>query len=142
MQSKPHPDAVEPPPSYEEAMASEAAASVAGPSRDVATAGTSKQQQQQQQQPYLPPSAVYDALLDQSHNPEQPIPSYADLNNQLGDLKLQTVEKEIIYSHDNVRLYFIAPDGRVSAASEPNTLIIGKIKGKFNYFFTIVLKKL
>lgn len=124
VQAKPHPDAVEPPPSYEEAMAAEAAP-VAGSSRDVQIPGTSKQNQ-----PYVPLSAVYDALLDQSHNVEKSAPSYAELNNQLGDLKLQTTEKEIIYSHDNVRLYFIAPDGRVSSSSEPNTLIIGKIKGE------------
>lgn len=129
MLSKPHPDAVEPPPSYEEAIAAERLPSTSSNNVDMQIPGTSRQNQ-----PYVPPSAAYDAVLVNACNAEEPAPSYADLNNQLGDLKIST-DKEILYSHDNVRLYFIAPDGRVSATLEPNTLIIGKIIGKSSYIY-------
>lgn len=137
-QVKDHPDSAVPPPSYEEAIASGPSTSTAGfqapsssttagfkpPSPHIpATASVSPPPPV-----YQPASASIDVNL---HN--NPASSFAELNAQLGEMRVSG-NREIIYSHNNVRLYFIAPDGRVSATSEPDTLIIGRIEGTSNLF--------
>ncbi|CAG2053846.1 unnamed protein product [Timema podura] len=52
--------------------------------------------------------------------------TYEELGAALQHLKVETNAEtaQILYSHDNVRVYFISPDGSVTATSEPDTLKI------------------
>ncbi|KAF5269372.1 hypothetical protein FQA39_LY08764 [Lamprigera yunnana] len=59
--------------------------------------------------------------------------TYSDLAMALNDLPIEDEDvarsANIIYSHDNVQLYFILPDGSVSKTSEPKVLNIFLIPG-------------
>lgn len=52
--------------------------------------------------------------------------TYSDLAMALNDLPVENATRpaQLIYTHDNVQLYFISPDGSVSRTSEPNELNI------------------
>lgn len=76
-----------------------------------------------------PPS--YDEAISSS---EEEIPrTYNDLATALQELSVdpnQKMHEEIIYTHDNVRLYFISPSGEVLSTREPQTLTISLVEGK------------
>lgn len=61
----------------------------------------------------------------------QPLLTYYDLGVALQDLKVETGAEtaELVYIQENVRIYFISPDGTVSAPSEPETLRIVQLEG-------------
>jgi hypothetical protein len=64
-------------------------------------------------------------------------------------------DADILYKQDNVRVYFIAPDGNVSSLSNPLPLIIAQIQGNrfkallgetmlttiFNFCFKLKMQK-
>lgn len=43
-------------------------------------------------------------------------------------------DAEVIFAYDNVRLYFISPDGSVSSSSEPERMIIVHFSGMLNLY--------
>jgi hypothetical protein len=57
--------------------------------------------------------------------------TYYDLGVALQELKVETGAEtaELLYVQENVRIYFISPDGTVSAPSEPETLQIIQLEG-------------
>lgn len=57
--------------------------------------------------------------------------TYHDLSIALRELKVETGAEtaELIYIQENVQIYFISPDGTVSALSEPETLQIVQLEG-------------
>ncbi|KAK6635739.1 hypothetical protein RUM44_000993 [Polyplax serrata] len=79
--------------------------------------------------PYISPSMIHDPLL--LANLHNKMSDYSEVQNsdgneQEGDVKLAKNE-EILFHCDNVMLYFISPDGRVSSTSGPNVLIIARL---------------
>ena len=58
--------------------------------------------------------------------------TYYDLGVALQELKVETGAEtaELLYVQENVRIYFISPDGTVSAHLEPETLQIVQLEGK------------
>ncbi|XP_069696367.1 protein spartin [Periplaneta americana] len=63
-----------------------------------------------------------------------PLLTYHDLGVALQNLKVETGAQnaEIIYTQENVRMYFISPDGSVSAPSEPQVLQIAQLEDESN----------
>jgi hypothetical protein len=61
-----------------------------------------------------------------------PTSPYASVSNALNQIRLDKMiaDADILYKQENVRVYFIAPDGNVSSLSEPLPLIIARIQGK------------
>lgn len=72
-------------------------------------------------------------------SPSAPLHTYSELGAALQDLKVDTGAQtaEILYEHDNVRLYFISSDGSVVSASEPQTLKIVRLEGTVNLHFML-----
>lgn len=70
---------------------------------------------------------------------EEEIPrTYKDLATALQELSVdpnQRMHEEVIYTHDNVRLYFISPNGEVLSTREPQTLIISSVQSKIYFLF-------
>lgn len=56
---------------------------------------------------------------------------YAHLNNALNELKVETgaTSGNVLYVQENVRMYFISPDGQVGSLSDPTALTIAQIQG-------------
>jgi hypothetical protein len=82
----------------------------------------------QLQLPADPPS------YEEATSPTSP---YASVSNALNQIRLDKMiaDADILYKQDNVRVYFIAPDGNVSSLSNPLPLIIAQIQGNtFNAF--------
>ncbi|RZF32840.1 hypothetical protein LSTR_LSTR009391, partial [Laodelphax striatellus] len=59
------------------------------------------------------------------------IMTYQQLGDALNNLKVETAMQsaQVIYTHDNVQLYFISHDGVVSSSSEPSVLRILQLEG-------------
>lgn len=59
--------------------------------------------------------------------------TYSELAAALSDMKVQQtnseVDTKVIYVHDDVRLYFISPDGSVTQTLEAETLTIALLSG-------------
>lgn len=78
------------------------------------------------------PPPTYEEAISRSNSVSSYIPrTYTDLANALNDLQIESTNTpaEIIYSHDDVSLYFISPDGTVTQTSEPQTLNIAVVPG-------------
>lgn len=93
---------VEPPPSYEEAMA-------------------------------ISPTADTQSLLQCSRETTTScLPqTYSELGEALQNLKIETKMQsvQVIFKVENVQIYFITPDGRVSAPSKPSQLRVIELEG-------------
>lgn len=77
--------------------------------------------------PAPPPS--YDEAMSNASNA---VPkTYGELASALQAMKIEESNNPstVIYSHDNVKLYFILPDGTVVSTTENLTLIIGIVEG-------------
>jgi hypothetical protein len=61
----------------------------------------------------------------------QSLLTYHDLGVALQEMKVETGAEtaQLIYVQENVRIYFISPDGSVSTPSEPETLQIVHLEG-------------
>lgn len=101
---------VEPPPSYEEAISSPSYTPVQSPSAACSLSSESS----------LGPSH------SRSLSPNSLPLTCSELGEALRSLKVETGAQsaQVIYSVDSVRLYFISPNGIVSAPSQPNQLRI------------------
>lgn len=79
----------------------------------------------------LPPPAppTYDEAIG-GQNPSQP-QTYVDLATALDNLTVENVrsDAEVIYTQENVRLFFISPTGEVTATSQGHILRIAIIEG-------------
>jgi hypothetical protein len=62
----------------------------------------------------------------------RPLLTYYDLGVALEELKVETGAEtaELLYAQENVCIYFISPDGTVSAPLEPEILQIVQLGGK------------
>jgi spartin len=70
--------------------------------------------------------------------------TYNDLANALEHMTVKsnvTMEAEVMYMYENVKLYFISPDGEVSSTLKPQTLKITLVESNnyFKYMFFCVL---
>lgn len=103
---------LEPPPSYEEAISSPSYSPLHSPLGACSLSSISSSG----------PSHAYSRSLSPT---SQPL-TYCELGEALRNLKVETGAQsaQVIYSFDNVRLYFISPSGTVSAPSQPNQLRI------------------
>ncbi|XP_018331959.1 protein spartin [Agrilus planipennis] len=76
------------------------------------------------------PPPLYDDVV----GPEtQPTQMYQEITSAAHNLAndIQSAEAtEVIYSYDNVKLYFISPDGTVCQTSQPQQMIIGLVESK------------
>lgn len=100
----------EPPPSYEEAISSPSYTSLQSPSGACSLSSISSSG----------PSHMHSRSLSPNSLPL----TYSELGEALRNLKVETGAQsaQVIFSFDNVRLYFISPNGIVSAPSQPNQL--------------------
>lgn len=103
---------MEAPPSYEEAIAS---------SPSLSPSWT----------PSLTPGSSHQAFPHSSFSPSTPPLTYSELGEALRNLKVETCTQsaQVIFTFNNVRIYFISPNGHVSAPSEPNQLRILQLEG-------------
>lgn len=76
----------------------------------------------------IPPPPTYEEAMASSSTRPQ---TYNELANALNNIEATSYSKnaEIIYTHDNVKMYYIAPDGNVLSTSEPQTLNILLVDG-------------
>lgn len=79
--------------------------------------------------PEAPPSydeAVYSPISDR-------ILTYQELGEALQNLKVETgaTSAELLLAIDNVRVYFISPNGTVTSGIESDTLHIARFEGKW-----------
>ncbi|XP_057661620.1 protein spartin [Diorhabda carinulata] len=75
-----------------------------------------------------PPS--YDEAMSSSES-ESP-KTYKDLATALQELSVdpnQKLQEEVVYTHENVRVYFISPNGEVLSTQQPETLTISLVQG-------------
>ncbi|XP_072386300.1 protein spartin [Diabrotica undecimpunctata] len=75
-----------------------------------------------------PPS--YEEAMS-STDDEGPV-TYKDLATALRDLSVdpnQNIQEEVVYTHDNVRVYFISPNGEVVSTLQPEVLTISLVRG-------------
>jgi hypothetical protein len=86
--------------------------------------------------PVAPPPPSYEEAMACVRPPGTeasscPLLTYYDLGVALQDLKVETGAEtaQLLYVQENVRIYFISPDGTVSAPSEPETLRIVQLEG-------------
>lgn len=67
--------------------------------------------------------------------------TYSELAAALKDIEVDRtnseVEAEIIYVHEDVKLYYITPDGSVTQTSEAETLTIALLSGMYLTVFVI-----
>lgn len=84
-----------------------------------------------------PPPPSYEEAMAGVRSPgakasSRPLLTYYDLGVALQELKVETGAEiaELLYVQENVRIYFISPDGTVSATLEPETLQIVQLEGK------------
>jgi hypothetical protein len=87
--------------------------------------------------PLVPPPPSYEEAMADVRSPgaeasSRPLLTYYDLGVALQELKVETGAEtaELLYIQENVRIYFISPDGTVSAPLEPETLQIVQLEGK------------
>lgn len=75
------------------------------------------------------PPSYEEAIANNSKLPQ----TYSELAAALNDMQVQQtnseVDAKVIYVHDDVRLYFISPDGSVTQTSEAETLTIALLSG-------------
>lgn len=70
------------------------------------------------------PPSYEEAMSSTSSSTELPR-TYTELAAALNQLKIEPPnDQELIYTHDNVRLYFISPNGEVTSTKQPQTLCI------------------
>jgi hypothetical protein len=86
-----------------------------------------------------PPSYEEAMACPRSHTDgasSQSLMTYHDLGLALQELKVETGAETVhlIYIQENVRIYFISPDGTVSTPSEPKTLQIAQLEGMLLIF--------
>ncbi|XP_066999747.1 protein spartin [Anabrus simplex] len=78
------------------------------------------------------PPPTYEEATSGSHTSISPssLQTYSDLGAALQNLKINTGAQSatILFAHDNVRVYFISPDGNVLSTSEPDTLYIVQLE--------------
>lgn len=80
--------------------------------------------------PAPPPS--YDEAMSMSSTSSGNAPrTYQELARALENMRIdeQNKQAEIIFICDNVKLYFISPDGSVTLSNEVQTLRIGTVEG-------------
>lgn len=89
--------------------------------------------------PVVPPPPSYEEAMACLRPPGAEASScrlltYYDLGVALQELKVETGAEtaELLYVQENVRIYFISPDGTVSAPSEPETLQIIQLEDGVN----------
>lgn len=90
--------------------------------------------------PEDPPS--YEEAIASASSDEERSMTYRELATALQDMSISTnqrMSEEIIYTHDNVRLYFISPNGEVLSTQLPETLRISLVQGKFEQFYLYVV---
>jgi hypothetical protein len=87
-------------------------------------------------EPLVVPPPSYEEAMACPRSPSaggssQPLLTYYDLGVALQELKVETGAEtaELLYRQENIRIYFISPDGTVSALSEPETLQIVQLEG-------------
>lgn len=88
------------------------------------------------------PPSYEEAIASASSDEEVPM-TYRDLATALQDISFspnQRMSEELIYMHDNVRLYFISPNGEVLSTQLPETLRILLVQGKFKCFLSHLFK--
>lgn len=80
--------------------------------------------------PEVPPPSYDEAMASSSSSETHP-KTYQDLAVALSNLHIESPNSnaEVIYTHNNVKLYFISPDGVVLSTSQPETLNIALIDG-------------
>lgn len=84
------------------------------------------------------PPSYEEAIASASSDEEVPM-TYRELATALQDLSIstdQSMSEELIYIHDNVRLYFISPNGEVLSTQLPETLRIALVQGKLKWFLS------
>lgn len=84
--------------------------------------------------PPEPPPSYDEAVASTSSTPSEGVPrTYVELAAELENLQMDTksgvANTTVLYRHDNVRLYIIAPGGQVLSTSETETLTIALIEG-------------
>ncbi|XP_023018570.2 spartin [Leptinotarsa decemlineata] len=75
-----------------------------------------------------PPS--YEEVVSSSED-EAP-KTYQDLATALRELSIdpnQNMQEEVIYTHDNIRVYFISPNGEVTSTRNPEVMKISLVEG-------------
>lgn len=68
----------------------------------------------------------YEQISTSSNNAVGPV-TYKDLATALNELSFdpnQDIEEDVVYSHDDVQVYFISPTGEVTSTQEPQNLKI------------------
>lgn len=81
--------------------------------------------------PEDPPS--YEEAIASASSDEERSMTYGELATALQDMSIstnQSISEQIIYTHDNVRLYFISPNGEVLSTQLPETLRISLVQGQ------------
>lgn len=79
------------------------------------------------------PPSYEQAVSNNTSVTNQPL-TYHDLAMALRNLSISTDHDSpvnVIYTHDDVRLYFITPDGQVSSSTDYLTLKIGVLEGNY-----------
>ncbi|XP_075234427.1 spartin isoform X1 [Lycorma delicatula] len=117
-----------PPPTYEEAMSAPSSLSptsptppsLVTPSTSAAAASSSKATSNSG-----PKSSVHNTI------PNSGPMTYSQLGEALNNLKVETNSQsaQVLYTYENVKIYFIQPDGNVTAPSEPSTLRVLELEG-------------
>lgn len=80
--------------------------------------------------PPAPPTYDEAVGVDAANKPQTYVELAAELENiKVGSLDNLIDRADIIYSLENVRLYYIAPSGDVTALSEGHTLRIALVEG-------------
>lgn len=88
--------------------------------------------------PDTPPS-YEEATGTESNFPK----TYMDLANALEHIKIEpdlNIYSDVIYKHDNVKIYFISSDGTVQLYSEPETMTIALTQGEKSEVPKAILK--
>lgn len=85
--------------------------------------------------PQPPPSYDEAMATSTSSSSSDCVPrTYRELASALENLQLETkstmARTTVLYTHDNVKLYMISPEGQVVSTSEPETLTIAVVEGK------------
>lgn len=82
----------------------------------------------------VPPPSYEEAMSASSSTSGDRPRTYSELAQALHNLHIDedlSNRPTIIFSHDNVKLYFIMPDGTVTLSHELQTLKIGIVEGLF-----------
>lgn len=88
--------------------------------------------------PVEPPPSYDEAMAcsssSSSTSPGETPRTYKELASALENLQVESKalynRTNILYTHDDVRLYIISPTGQTLSTSEPETLTIAVIEGK------------